>query len=78
MCFLFSLALATPAVSAATKDTEPPDKEMLRMLEFLRDMEIIRNLEMMKDMGQLERNRDQATREPGTSSSATAKKAPLK
>jgi len=35
---------------AATKQTETPDKEMLRMMDFLKDWEVINNMEMMKDM----------------------------
>jgi hypothetical protein len=38
---------------AATKQTETPDKEMLRMMDFLKDWEVINNMEMMKDMEQV-------------------------
>jgi hypothetical protein len=38
---------------AATKQTEAPDKEMLRMMDFLKDWEVINNMEMMKDMQQV-------------------------
>ncbi len=38
---------------AATKQTETPDKEMLRMMDFLKDWEVINNMEMMKDMQQV-------------------------
>jgi hypothetical protein len=49
------LVLAVPpVVSAATKDTEPPDKEMLRMMDFLREMEMIKQAEMMQDLSQVE------------------------
>jgi hypothetical protein len=72
--FLFSLVLTPPAVSAVSKEVEQPDKEMLRMLDFLKDMEVIKNMEMMKDIRQLERMRDQASRDPGRPSTPTNKK----
>ena len=75
--FLFSLALTPLAVSAASKEVEPPDREMLRMLDFLKDMEVIKNMEMMKDMRQLEQMRDQASRDSGRTSTP-AKKEPAK
>ena len=75
--FLFSLVLSPPAVSAASKEVAQPDREMLRMLDFLKDMEVIKNMEMMKDMRQLEQMRDQASRDPGRTSTP-AKKEPAK
>ena len=58
-----SLVMATPAIaSAASKETERPDREMLGMMELLRDMEVIKNMEMMKDMQQVEQAGDQAPR----------------
>ena len=75
--FLFSLALTPPAVSAASKEVEQPDREMLRMLDFLKDMEVVKNMEMMKDIRQLEQMRDQASRDPGRPSTRT-KKEPVK
>lgn len=71
--FLFSLSLAPPAATAASKAAEPPDREMLRMLDFLRDMEVIKNMEMMKEMDRLERTRDQASRDPGRPSTPAKK-----
>ena len=38
--------------SAATKPVEQPDKEMLRMMDFLKDWDLINNMEMMKDLQQ--------------------------
>lgn len=38
---------------AATKQAEQPDKEMLRMMDFLKDWDVINNMEMMKDMQQV-------------------------
>jgi hypothetical protein len=40
--FLFSLLLIPPAVSAASKEVAQPDREMLKMLDFLKDMEVIK------------------------------------
>ena len=53
------LAAAAP-VRSATKDQEPPDKEMLKMLEFLRDMEMIRRVDMMQDLHHVEAVDDRA------------------
>ena len=39
---------------AATKDSQPPDKEMLRMMDFLREMQLIKQAEMMQDLSQVE------------------------
>ena len=44
---------------AAGKDNESPDKEMLRMMDFLREMEMIKQAEMMQDLSQVERVGDQ-------------------
>jgi len=46
-----ALMLATaPSATAATKDQELPDREMLRMMEFLKEMEMIKQIEMMQDL----------------------------
>ena len=42
-----------PATLAATKQVEQPDKEMLRMMDFLKDWDVINNMEMMKDLQQI-------------------------
>ena len=50
------VVLAVPTVSfAASKDSQPPDKEMLRMMDFLREMEMIKQVEMMQDLSQVEK-----------------------
>ena len=51
--FALALAGATPAVSA-TKEPDLPDKEMLKMMEFLREMEMIKQLDLMRDMHQVD------------------------
>jgi len=56
---LLSLALlAASSGFAATKNSPVPDREMLRMLEFLRDMEMLRQMEMFRDMHHLESARE--------------------
>jgi len=46
-----ALMLATaPSATAATKDQELPDREMSRMMEFLKEMEMIKQIEMMQDL----------------------------
>jgi len=50
------LVFTVPMVSfAASKDSQPPDKEMLRMMDFLREMEMIKQVEMMQDLSQVEK-----------------------
>jgi len=57
LILLLPLALS-PAGWAATKDVAPPDKEMLRMMDFLRDMEMIKQVEMMQELSQVEQGGD--------------------
>ena len=40
---------------AASKANQPPDKEMLRMMDFLREMEMIKQVEMMQDLSEVEK-----------------------
>ena len=55
------LVLAVSTVGfAANKDNSAPDKEMLRMMDFLHEMEMIKQAEMMQDLSQIERVRDQS------------------
>ena len=72
-CFALVLLLAAAPVSGATKDQAPPDKEMLKMMEFLREMEMIKQMEMMRDMQQVETIGAQA-RESAPRKAAPAKK----
>ena len=41
------------AVAAGAEST-PPDREMLRMMDFLRDMEMIKQIDMLQEMPNLE------------------------
>jgi len=55
------LAASAPSL-AATKDSDRPDREMLRMMDFLREMEMIKQMEMMQDMQRVEQIGDQMPR----------------
>ena len=68
---------AAPPAAAATKDSEIPDKEMLRMMELLREMEMIKQLEMMRELDRAESLGEQAKNSlPQKSAPATKKEAP--
>lgn len=55
--WVLALTLGISAVGfAATKDSEPPDREMLKMMELLREMEMIKQIDMLQDMQRLENN----------------------
>ena len=58
LALLLLLAVAHPS-QAATKNAERPDKEMLRMMDFLREMEMIKQAEMMQELSQMEQAGDQ-------------------
>ena len=45
--------MKSPGLFAATKQVEQPDKEMLRMMDFLKDWDVINNMEMLKDLQQV-------------------------
>jgi len=47
----------------ASKDSQPPDKEMLRMMDFLREMEMIKQAEMMQDLSQVEQVGDSISKD---------------
>ena len=59
MSFAVALA-AAPAAVSATKETDVPDKEMLKMMEFLKEMEMIKQLDLMRDMHQVDAVGNQA------------------
>ena len=66
------LATAQP-VLGAIKETELPDKEMLKMMEFLRDMEMIKQLDMMREMDQADSVGADAKRNSPVKSTAVRK-----
>jgi hypothetical protein len=52
--WLLLVFLAQPLDSlAAAKPVEQADKEMLRMIDFLKDWDVITNMELMKDLPQV-------------------------
>ena len=52
--WVLALTLGISAVGfAATKDSETPDREMLKMMELLREMEMIKQIDMLQDMPNL-------------------------
>lgn len=70
---LLAILLFPLSSMAATKQTETPDKEMLRMMDFLKDWEVINNMEMMKDMQQVAPETQPSSR-AGARSPAPARK----
>ena len=60
---LVVVLIAAPAVFGATQQQQLPDKEMLKMIEFLREMEMIKQLEMMREL-----DRAESLKEPATNS----------
>ena len=66
-------ALLVPSVGVAATKDEPPDREMLKMMEFLREMEMIKQMEMLRDMQVVESAGDQA-KDPTPQKSTPGKK----
>ena len=53
--WVLALTLGISAIAfAAAKDSEPPDRELLKMMELLREMEMIKQMDMLRDMQHLE------------------------
>ena len=78
-CCTLALLLGTvqPVVSA-TREQDLPDKEMLRMIDFLRDMEMIKQMEMLRDLQRLEAGSVQATNSVPRKAAPPSKKESLK
>ena len=70
------ILIGAPAVFAAAKDAEPPDREMLKMMEFLRDMEVIKQIDMLQDMQHLENSDPTKTAAPQKSPPSKKKEMP--
>ena len=51
---LLLLLAGSSAGSAASKENERPDKEMLRMMDLLHEMEMVKRVEMMQDLTHVE------------------------
>ena len=57
---ILAFALLLPSVGGAATKEEPPDREMLKMMDFLREMEMIKQMEMLRDMHVVESAGDQS------------------
>lgn len=71
--WLVCLVLTAPALAWGAARDEPPDREMLKMIEFLRDMEMIKQMEMLRDMQNVE-NADELAKSATPERSAPGKK----
>jgi hypothetical protein len=56
--------MVSQAGFTATKESQSPDKEMLRMMDFLREMELIKQAEMMQDLSQVREFGDPSSDNP--------------
>ncbi|MGH7874458.1 MAG: hypothetical protein ACREQO_19870 [Candidatus Binatia bacterium] len=61
---LLFLVIAATMAMTATKDSEKPDPEMLKMMEFLREMEVIKQIDLLQDMHRVEAASDQTRAAP--------------
>jgi len=61
---LVTVLIAAPAIFGATKEQDLPDKEMLKMIEFLREIEIIKQQEMLRELNRAELLRGPAKSSP--------------
>lgn len=59
---------------AATDDQQHPDREMLRMMNFLREMEMLKQVEILRDMHTVESLADNQLRSTHLSKPPTAHK----
>jgi hypothetical protein len=75
---ILSFALLVPLLGVAATKEEPPDREMLKMMEFLREMEMIKQMEMLRDMHVVESAGDQAKNPTPQKSTPGKKKEILK
>jgi hypothetical protein len=65
MVYIASVLAVSTVGFAASKDNQRPDKEMLRMMDFLREMEMVKQAEMMQDLSQVEQVGDSISNEGG-------------
>jgi hypothetical protein len=75
---ILSFALLVPLLGVAATKDEPPDREMLKMMEFLREMEMIKQMEMLRDMHVVESAGDQVKNPTPQKSTPGKKKEILK
>jgi hypothetical protein len=59
---------------AATDDKQHPDREMLRMMDFLREMEMLKQMEILRDMHAVESLTDNEVRNTHPSKPPAARK----
>jgi hypothetical protein len=52
--WILCLLVMAPTLAAGAAKEDPPDREMLKMMEFLREMEMIKQIDMLQDMQTLE------------------------
>ena len=71
--FILCLVMTAPAAAWGAAKDEPPDREMLKMMEFLREMEMIKRMDMLQDMQNIE-NADEPAKSGAPSRSAPGKK----
>jgi hypothetical protein len=75
---ILALVLLVPSVGGVATKEEPPDREMLKMMEFLREMEMIKQMEMLRDMHVVENTGDQSKNPTPQKSTPGKKKEILK
>jgi hypothetical protein len=75
---ILSFAFLLPSFGGAATKEEPPDREMLKMMEFLREMEMIKQMEMLRDMHVVESTGDQSKNPTPQKSTPGKKKEILK
>jgi len=71
---LLLMFLSVPNAYGATRDSERPDREMLRMMEFLREMEMMKQMEILRDLNQVEIVGDTIRETPAQKSPAAKKR----
>ena len=59
---------------AASADSAPPDREMLRMMDLLQEMDMIKQIDMLQDMRNLGPGDPPAKISPGQKSAPTKQK----
>lgn len=52
--WVLAIILTAVVARAASKESEPPDAEMLRMMDFLKEMEMIKQLDMLQELHQVD------------------------
>ena len=72
--WLLSVLLAAATGRAATNDKQNPDREMLRLMDFLRQIEMIKQMEILHDMHDFEALADKKVRNPKPSKPMAPKK----